>query len=68
MGRRTPTHVEVEVEDGDFEKAIKIFKSKVKKDGVLNLVRKNARYEKPSDIRRREKHRKKKLIAKENNK
>jgi len=68
MGRRTPTHVEIEVENGDFEKAFKEFKSKVKKSGILNLVRKKAHYEKPSSIRRGKRLKKKKLIAKENNK
>ena len=48
--------VEVKVRDGEqFERALRRFKKKWERAGVLREVRKKAFYIKPSDIRRVEK-------------
>ena len=39
--------------DEPFEKALKRFKSKIKKEGILEEVRRREFYEKPSQRRRR---------------
>jgi ribosomal protein S21 len=62
--RRKPCNIEIEVIDGNIEKAIKKFKSKYKKSGIKELMREKAAYVKPSEKRHREKLRKKKLIKK----
>lgn len=40
--------LEVEVRDNNFEKAMKIFKQKLSKEGVLQEVKRRRFYEKPS--------------------
>ena len=42
----------VEVYNGDVEKAMKIFKRKVKESNIILDLRKKAYYEKPSQLRR----------------
>jgi len=42
----------VEVYNGDVEKAMKIFKRKVKESNIILDLRKKAYYEKPSKLRR----------------
>jgi len=53
MGR--PIHVEVSIEEtrGDVNKLIKKFVKKVKKSKLLDKLRENRFYEKPSSKRRR---------------
>jgi len=40
--------LEVEVRDNNFEKAMKIFKQKLSKEGILQEVKRRRFYEKPS--------------------
>ena len=59
-----PVHVEVEAwtrHKDENEKLIKKFCRKVKKNGILDLVRDRRYYEKPSVKRRRKKLRKKRV-------
>ena len=62
-----PVHVEV-VNKGNMpvEVLIKKFNRIVKKEGVMQEVRDRRYYEKPSDKRRKERIRRKKLIKKAN--
>ena len=63
MGRRTPVNVEVIVHDpGSIGRMIKKFTRKVKKCGVLEEVRERRYYTKPSDKKRAEKKRRRRLI------
>jgi len=57
--------IEVKV-NGDFDKALKKFKKKVKKDGILMEWRRKRWYEKPSQKRRRKELRIKKKWEKIN--
>jgi len=62
-----PVHVEV-VNKGNMpvEVLIKKFNRIVKKEGIMQEVRDRRYYEKPSDKRRKERIRRKKLIKKAN--
>jgi len=64
MGRRTPIHVEVTSREGPQEVMIKKFKKKVKKSGILELVRERRHYVKKS-VRRRLKRKDKLRKARE---
>ena len=44
--------LQVEVYDGQVEKAIRIFKKKVKESNIMLDLRKKSYYEKPSKLRR----------------
>ena len=52
MGKRTPVNVEVTSREGPQEVMIKKFKKKVKKSGILELVRERRHYVKKSVKRR----------------
>ena len=52
MGKRTPVNVEVTSREGPQEVMIKKFKKKVKKSGILELVRERRYYTKKSVKRR----------------
>jgi len=45
--------LQVEVYDGNFDKAFKIFKAIVQKERVLSIYKEKQHYEKPSDKKRR---------------
>lgn len=63
MGRRTPVHVEVKVNDQEqIERMIKKFTRKVKKCGILDEVRERRYYTKPSVRRRKKKLERQRLI------
>ena len=58
-------HVETKVRrDENIERAIKRFTKKVKKEGILDIVRDRMYYEKPSTAKRREKKRRKAVLDK----
>ena len=66
MGKR-PINVEVYVKRGEpIEKAIRRFKKKVKKLGIVDDAIKRKRYEKPSEARRKKKLHRLRLIEKQN--
>ena len=46
-------NLEVRVVDNDLEKAMKILKRKMQKDGVFRRLKAKKGYEKPSECRRR---------------
>lgn len=48
--------MEVKVEKGDVERALKILKREVQKSGLLKELKKRRHYEKPS-VKRKKKHR-----------
>ena len=48
--------LQVEVYDGQVEKAIRIFKKKVKESNIMLDLRKKSYYEKPSKLRREKKN------------
>ena len=48
--------LQVEVYDGQVEKAIRIFKKKVKESNIMLDLRKKSYYEKPSKLRRERKN------------
>ena len=48
--------LQVEVYDGQVEKAIRIFKKKVKESNIMLDLRKKSYYEKPSRLRRERKN------------
>jgi len=50
--------------DENIERAIKRFTKKVKKEGILDIVRDRMYYEKPSTTKRREKKRRKAVLDK----
>ena len=52
MGRRTPIHAEVTSRDGPPEVMIRKFKKKVKKSGILELLKERRYYTKKSVKRR----------------
>ena len=64
-----PVHVEVSLDEvkGDSSRLIRKFIKKVKKSGILELYREKARFEKPSDKRRRQNKRKKQNAKKAQN-
>lgn len=45
--------MEIRVEGQDLEKALKILKRQVQKDGLLKEIKKRSFYEKPSEKRKR---------------
>jgi small subunit ribosomal protein S21 len=45
----------VEVRNGDFNKALRIFKKKVQEAGIIQEVRERQQYEKPSAVRKKAK-------------
>lgn len=47
----------VEIKDNDLNRAIKIFKKKIKESGILNIIRNKEYYTKPSEIKRKNKNR-----------
>ena len=47
--------LEVTVRDGNIEKALKIFKRKVQKSGLLKELKQKSFYEKPSEKKQRRK-------------
>ncbi len=53
MGLREFSSLEVKVVDNDLEKAMKILKRKVQKDGLFRRLKAKRSYEKPSECRRR---------------
>ena len=64
--------LQVEVYDGQVEKALRIFKKKVKESNIMLDLRKKSYYEKPSKLRREKKNlailrNKYKYIKEENN-
>ena len=48
--------LQIEVYDGQVEKAIRIFKKKVKESNIMLDLRKKSYYEKPSKLRREKKN------------
>tara|TARA_Y100000592_G_scaffold101037_1_gene184783 strand:+ start:3301 stop:3534 length:234 start_codon:yes stop_codon:yes gene_type:complete len=64
MGRRTPVHAEVTSREGPPEVMIKKFKKKVKKSGILELVRERRHFTKKS-VKRRMKRKEKLRKARE---
>tara|TARA_R110002012_G_C11486790_1_gene595706 strand:- start:165 stop:395 length:231 start_codon:yes stop_codon:yes gene_type:complete len=66
-----PIHVEVQAQSrytDENERLIKKFIRKVKKNGVLDLLKKRRYYEKPSVKRKRKKERKRKVCQESTNK
>lgn len=60
-----PAHIEIKVRNGEsIERAIKRFSKKVKKEGILDVVRDKMYYEKPSIKKRRLKKRRKAVLDK----
>ena len=64
--------LQIEVYDGQVEKALRIFKKKVKESNIMLDLRKKSYYEKPSKLRREKKNlailrNKYKYIKEENN-
>lgn len=47
--------LQVTVRDGNLEKAMRIFKKKVQKAGILKELKMRSHYEKPSDKKQRKK-------------
>jgi len=45
----------VEVRNGDFNKALRIFKKKVQEAGIIQEVRERQEYVKPSEVRKKAK-------------
>ncbi len=65
MGRRTPVNVTVRINHPDQTmRMIKKFIRKVKKSGILDEVRAKEYYEKPSDKKRRERKKRKRVLDK----
>jgi small subunit ribosomal protein S21 len=67
MGR--PINVEIRPRDKNesLERMIKRFTKKVKNSKILDVYKERQRYEKPSDKRRKDKARRKKLLEKLHN-
>tara|TARA_A100001388_G_scaffold184478_1_gene138428 strand:+ start:845 stop:1054 length:210 start_codon:yes stop_codon:yes gene_type:complete len=47
--------ITVEVRKGNLEKAMRVLKKKVQKEGIIKDLRAKQYYEKPSEVRRRKK-------------
>ena len=47
--------ITVEVRKGNLEKAMRVLKKKVQKEGIVRLLKQKQYYEKPSEIKRRKK-------------
>ena len=45
----------VEVRNGDFNKALRIFKKKVQQEGIIQEIRERQHYVKPSEVRKKAK-------------
>lgn len=45
--------MDIYVDDGNIEKALKVLKRYIQKEGILKDVKRNSFYEKPSEARRR---------------
>jgi len=45
----------VEVRNGDFNKALRIFKKKVQEEGIIQEIRDRQAYSKPSEVRKKAK-------------
>jgi len=45
----------VEVRNGDFNKALRIFKKKVQQEGIIQEIRERQHYTKPSEARKKAK-------------
>lgn len=54
--------LQVEVYDGNFEKAFKIFKAIVQKERILSIYKEKQHYEKPSDKKRRKRNESRKRL------
>jgi small subunit ribosomal protein S21 len=50
-----PSGLHVEVRNGDFNKALRIFKKKVQEAGIIQEVRDRQQYVKPSETRKKAK-------------
>jgi len=50
-----PQGLTVEVRNGDFNKALRIFKKKVQEAGIIQEVRERQQYVKPSEVRKKAK-------------
>ena len=53
MDLREYSSLEVEVRNNDVEKALKVLKKKIQKDGLFRRLKAKRSYEKPSECRRR---------------
>ena len=53
--KEQPKGLCVEVRNGDFNKALRIFKKKVQEAGIIQEIRDRQHYEKPSAIRKKAK-------------
>lgn len=51
----TKSGLAVEVRNGDFNKALRIFKKKVQEAGIIQEIRERQHYEKPSEKRKKAK-------------
>tara|TARA_Y100001938_G_C7999006_1_gene383656 strand:+ start:809 stop:1030 length:222 start_codon:yes stop_codon:yes gene_type:complete len=47
--------MKVEVRNGNIEQALRVFKRKVQKEGIIKLIKSKEHYEKPSEKRARKK-------------
>jgi small subunit ribosomal protein S21 len=45
--------MDIHVDDGNIERALKVLKRYVQKEGILRDVKRNSFYEKPSEAKRR---------------
>jgi len=45
--------VEIHVEDGNIEKALKVLKRYIQREGILRDIKRKSFYEKPSESKRR---------------
>jgi small subunit ribosomal protein S21 len=45
--------MDIYVDDGNIEKALKVLKRYIQKEGILKEVKRNSFYEKPSEAKRR---------------
>ena len=45
--------MEIRVYDGDLEKALKVLKRRIQKEGLFKEIKKRSFYEKPSDKKKR---------------
>ena len=53
--KEQPKGLCVEVRNGDFNKALRIFKKKVQEAGVIQEIRERQHYVKPSEVRKKAK-------------
>ena len=47
--------IEVQVRNGNLEKAMRVLKKKVAKEGIIKTLKEKQYFEKPSEIKRRKK-------------